>query len=72
LHVKLFSDQGVKIFPDFVVRDNELVQFPCNPHKENLSGEIDVLVKKRDIAVVRVDEFTDGSDNALVIRAMNQ
>jgi hypothetical protein len=72
LHVELLGDQGVEVFADFVVRDDELIQLPFNPHKKDLSREIDMLIKIGDVAVVGVNKLTNGRDYSLVIGTMDQ
>ena len=72
LHVVLLGDEGVEVFADLVVRDDEPVQLPLDAHEKDLLVLVHVLGEGGDVAVVLVDEFADRGDDALVVRAVDE
>lgn len=71
-HVILFGDEGLEVFTNFFIGDDEIAQLPFYTHEKNLTVGVDMLVKVGDVAVIFVNKFTDGGNNAFVVRTVNQ
>jgi hypothetical protein len=71
-HIVLLGNQHIEKFANLIVRNDEIIQFPLDPHEEHVAGEIDMLIEIGDIAVVFEDKFADRGDYPLVVGTMDQ